>query len=506
MGLMGGFSSPSPAPEFKPVLFPILRDKMNAMPWKRALKEGFSRQFSRQVRLVLLAFIAGLSVTVLLISSLLTSPPAAAGPRATSLSELEKLGKEIFFDTTLSVNKNMSCATCHSAQSGGTAASDASNRSRGLHPGSLFQADDKAPSSTNTFAFRNIQTNAYAVYSPPLHRELNPDGSITMIGGNFWDGRATGFITGRPTQEQAMAPFLGSLEMALPEPACVVNRVVSNDFQQRHTLSYQSVFGTKVDQVNWPSNITQLCSKADQIVDLSSVSDDTTVARAYSNIANALWAYQRSADIVPFSSKFDNVTEGKAQLSTSEQRGLDLFNGKAKCSGCHVTATTKGRAKALFTDYSYDNLGVPRNPQNPVYRFAMINPDGANWIDQGLGAILRHDDKLRSQADVNIGKFKVPTLRNVDRKPNPDFVRAYMHNGYFRSLEQVVDFYNSRDVKPRCKDRFTDIDTAERLGCWPEPEVSQNLNKTELGNLGLNNQDQADLVAFLKTLSDVQTR
>jgi cytochrome c peroxidase len=132
----------------------------------------------------------------------------------------------------------------------------------------------------------------------------------------------------------------------------------------------------------------------------------------------------------------------------------------------------------------------------------MINPEGENWVDNGLGAILRHDDTLREQASQNIGKFKVPTVRNTDQRPTKDFIRSYMHNGYFRSLEQVVDFYNTRDTKPRCTDRFTDVETAEQLGCWPEPEISDNLNTTELGNLNLSQQEQSDLVSFLRTLSD----
>mgnify|MGYP003338716956 FL=1 len=217
---------------------------------KTSLKDGFLRHLRRQGRLLVLALIAGFAMVALLISSFLPTSTASAGTGKNQLSSLEKLGQEIFSETELSVQKNMSCATCHAAQSGGTAASDSSNRSMGLHPGSSFQSADGEPAATNAFAFRNIQTNTYAVYSPPLHRELNPDGSITMIGGNFWDGRAPGFITGRPTQEQAMVPFLGSLEMALPDPACVVNKVVSSDFQRRHPVSYQFVFGSRVDQVD----------------------------------------------------------------------------------------------------------------------------------------------------------------------------------------------------------------------------------------------------------------
>lgn len=113
----------------------------------------------------------------------------------------------------------MFLATCHSISTGGTATSDVSNRKLGLHPCSVLQS---AASESNTFAFRNNQTNAYAVYSPPLHRELAKDGSVMLVGGNVWDGRALGFITGRPTQEKAMVPPLGTFEGELPAPVCVV--------------------------------------------------------------------------------------------------------------------------------------------------------------------------------------------------------------------------------------------------------------------------------------------
>lgn len=422
--------------------------------------------------------------------------------RQSQLSPIESLGKAIFFDTEISVNQNMSCATCHSVASGGTAESDISNRKLGLHPGSKFISYEAEPSASNTFAFRNIQTNGYAVYSPPLHRELAEDGSVTMVGGNFWDGRAVGFITGRPTQEQALVPPLGTLEQELPASACVVRVVTRASNSKRYGVSYQSVFGSSIDSVDWPEGIDQACTLSDSVIDMKTAQDDITIQRAYSNISKALWAYQGSKEVVPFSSKFDSYLDGSATLTASESRGLDLFNGRAKCSACHVSTARPGLSKPLFTDFSYDNLGVPRNPANPVYRFAVINPDGDNWVDEGLGDVLRHDDTLREQANDNIGKFKVPTLRNTDQRPSADFVRSYMHNGYFRSLEQVVDFYNSRDTKPRCSDRFTDAETAERLGCWPEPEISANLNRSELGNLGLSAQEQTDLVSFLKTLSD----
>ena len=417
-------------------------------------------------------------------------------------TKLVAFGRQVFNDETLSVGKNMSCATCHNARSGGTASSDVSNRLLGLHPGSAFESYDKPPTEQNTFAWRNIQTNTYAVFSPPLHRAHASDGSVQMVGGNFWDGRALGFLTGRPTQEQATVPPLGTLEQALPSPACVVARVIQRDKAHPYKISYTSLFGNSLAQVQWPKNLAELCSRSDSVVDMPNGMDDGRIQRAYSNISTALWAYQRSPEIVPFNSRFDAFIHGKGRLTASEQRGYSLFNGKAKCAACHLSTPQPGMPAAMFTDFTYDNLGVPRNPANPIYRYPLINPDGRQWVDLGLGGFLVHQDTLRDQIEPNMGKFKVPTLRNVDRRPNPDFVRSYMHNGYFRSLEQVVDFYNTRDTKPRCSDPFTSVDQAEELGCWPEPEYTKTINTTELGNLGLTPTEQTDLVSFLRTLSD----
>ena len=151
---------------------------------------------------------------------------------------------------------------------------------------------------------------------------------------------------------------------------------------------------------------------------------------------------------------------------------------------------------ALFTDYTFDNLGVPKNPDNPVYD---NNPD---FIDLGLGGFLASRPEYEPFVDANLGKQKVPTLRNVDLRPGNGFTKAYMHNGYFKTLEGVVNFYNTRDVKPACPDPLTREADALAQGCWPAPEVADNVNTDELGNLGLTPAEEAALVAFMKTLSD----
>ena len=131
-------------------------------------------------------------------------------------------------------------------------------------------------------------------------------------------------------------------------------------------------------------------------------------------------------------------------------------------------------------------IGLPKNPLNPFYHATPnFNRDGANWVDPGLGGFLKSAGFSEAIYAPEWGKHKVPTLRNVDQRPFPAFVKAFGHNGVFKSLEEVVAFYNTRDV-----------------AAWPPPEVATNVNTEELGNLGLTPQEEADLVAFMKTLTD----
>ena len=142
----------------------------------------------------------------------------------------------------------------------------------------------------------------------------------------------------------------------------------------------------------------------------------------------------------------------------------------------------------LFTDFTYDNLGVPKNPDNPFYKQdKKFNPEGTEWVDRGLGAFLEGIEKYKKYAAENMGKHKVPTLRSVDLRPSKDFVKVFMHNGFFKTLKDVVHFYNTRD-KPDAK--------------WPEPEIKANVNREELGDLELTPTEEDAIVTFMKTLSD----
>ena len=174
-------------------------------------------------------------------------------------------------------------------------------------------------------------------------------------------------------------------------------------------------------------------------------------------------------------------------LDEPELEGLMLFVTKGKCAECHVLTSVKGQPP-LFTDFTYDNLGVPRNPDNPFYTLpAEWNPDGQEWLDKGLGAYLEGTEKYAQYAQENYGKQKVPTLRNVDLSPREGFVKAFMHNGFFTSLKEVVRFYNTRDVPEEG---------------WPPPEISENVNTEELGDLGMTPEEEDAIVLFMKTLSD----
>jgi cytochrome c peroxidase len=382
---------------------------------------------------------------------------ALSGMSFAQLTPQEQLGKDLFFDQNLSVNRNQSCAACHAPEVGWTGSHKSTNQHGAVYEGSI----------PGRFGNRKPPASAYAPFSSILYFSRKAGGMF--IGGNFWDGRATGERLGSPAAEQALGPFLNPLEQALPNPAAVLSGV-------SFTESYQNLF-------------FQVCGQ--------DPCAPTNINDAYDCIGFAIAAYEASAEVSAFSSKFDAYLAGQVNLTKQERQGLNLFNGKAKCAICHVDT---GKAP-LFTDFTYDNLGVPRNPENPFYSEPDFNPLGAAWIDLGLGGYLQTRIDYATYAKKNLGKFKVPTLRNVDKRPSPEFVKAYSHNGFFKSLQSIVHFYNTRDVLPACPEGYTETQALAN-NCWPLPELSLNLNTKELGDLRLTLDEEAAIVAFLKTLSD----
>jgi len=374
-----------------------------------------------------------LALMVLLLA--LMAIPAYAAPVA--LSTEEELGKYLFFDKDLSLNGNQSCATCHAPEVGYVGPDSEINAHGGVYEGSVPGA----------FGDRKPPTAAYGGDSPILYYD---DGEELWIGGMFWDGRATGWTLGDPLAEQAQGPYLNPMEQALPSAAAVIDIVKASSYADL----FEEVWGEgALDE-----------------------------ADAYDNVGRSVAAYERSVEVNPYTSKYDYYLQGKAKLSVQEKKGLRLFNGKAMCSACHLS---DGDAP-LFTDFTYDNLGIPQNLENPA---TMANPD---WIDPGLGGFLRAAGYAEEEYVAEWGKFKVPTLRNVALKPSRGDTKAYGHNGYFKSLEEIVHYYNTRDL----------VGADWKGEPWPAPEYMETMNTDELGDLGLTELEEEALVEFMKTLSD----
>jgi len=416
------------------------------------------------------------------------------------LTPRQMLGKSIFFDEQLSINLNQACAECHKPETGWTGPIAALNQHGAVYEGSV----------NGLFGNRKPPSSAYATPSPILHYTIERRKAV-FVGGNFWDGRATGEKLGMPAADQAQGPFLNPVEQALPDSACVVYRVCNPKQPGQYPVSFEEVWGAQTCDINWPTDIDEQCKMTDGQVDLSD-KDRSKVDTAYDNIALSIADFEDSPESNQFTSKFDYFLQGKVSLTREERHGLALFRGRARCANCHLIDSlghNSGRQDSkndrdvmpLFTDFKFENIGVPRNPENPWYTMS-LNPDGRDWTDKGLGGFLESRMDYQQFAPENYGKQKVPTLRNVDKRLGPGFVKAYGHNGYFKSLKSIVHFYNTRDVLPVCSDPFTTEEEALAMNCWPEPEVPMNVNTTDLGNLGLSSEQEDAIVAFLKTLSD----
>ena len=383
---------------------------------------------------------------------------------ADALTPKETLGKFLFFDK-ISQPDSMSCAACHAPSFGFTGPIPGINKKGSVYRGAVPQR----------FGNRKPPTAAYATVSPVFHYDSEEG---LFVGGNFWDGRATGGHLGNPAADQALGPFLNPVEQNNPSKLAVLEQVADS----KYAHLWEIVWGQPL-----------------------SLESEADIELNYDRIGLAIAAYEGSPEVNQFTSKFDYYLKGMVELSEQEAWGLELFEGKAMCSLCHISEPGPNGEPPLFTDFTYDNLGVPKNPDNPFYEMdeiylddgTPINPQGADWIDPGLGGFLATLDPAYftsiglNKDDAfaeNMGKHKVPTLRNVDKRSGNKSPKAFTHNGVFKTLEDTVHFYNTRDVKE-----------------WPEPEVAENVNTEELGDLGLTPEEEAAVVAFMKTLSDGYT-
>ena len=351
---------------------------------------------------------------------------SAAGGSVT----MAELGRSLFFDTNLSSGSNQACASCHDPATGFA------------DPRVTVDAPVSEGSPSGAFGDRNAPTAAYASFAPAFGTvaaaDQTPETDSKYEGGQFLDGRALDLVA------QAKGPFLNPVEMANASEAEVVAKVQSASY----SADFLEVFG-------------------------ANAFDDT--ATAYHNIARAIAAFEATAEVNPFSSKFDAYLAGSYTFNASEQRGFDLFidPSGAKCANCHTVGATS--RESLFSNFRYYNIGTPANPQNPIYT---SNP---GYVDEGLGASAAIDPADQA---AERGKFKVPTLRNVE------LTAPYMHNGVYATLEEVVLHY--------------DIQVAN-LFVTPEvndPNIAAEMNAGTYVGLNLSDQDRADLVNFMLTLTD----
>jgi cytochrome c peroxidase len=326
-----------------------------------------------------------------------------------------KLGKMVFYETRLSNPVGQSCASCHSAN---TAFSDPDNAviSEGAVRGS--------------FGYRNAPALTYLSYTPEFYFNTEEQ---TYTGGFFWDGRAS------KLEEQIKFPFFSSFEMNIKDAEELLKRSEHLEF---YSL-YKEIYGA-------PRN-----------------------SEIYlSNICNAVSSYLRSDEFNSFTSKFDYYLRGEAAFTPEEVKGYLLFKDtlKTKCSNCHLVEPGPD-GKILFTDFTYDNIGVPLNDK--IIHYKSANAATQNFRDSGL---------YKTTGNLSaIGQFKVPSLRNIS------LTKPYMHNGYFKTLEEVITFYNKRDVNPKSG--------------WL-PEIGLNKNTDEMGDLKLTDEEESALLAFLQTLTD----
>jgi cytochrome c peroxidase len=452
-------------------------------------------------------------------------PPPKQPPNLVPLTPVEQLGKDIVFDHTLSDPPGYACFTCHTPETGNASPlSSEVNAFFGIPSGVVpGRATNRKPM---TYAM-----TAFCPIGPYFDANLG-----VYIGGTFWDGRTP------DEPHQATQPFIDANEMA---------NLSSNGIQDPVAGGYSALVVKKVQSRPY----THLFKK----VYGPDVFTKYTTPQLYTIITEAIGAYEASAEINPFSSKYDASKYGVPPqnlytLSASEERGRILYGvgpnpsnnpnfGAAQCFQCHssqlllsVQAETDG--KETFAMFCYANIGVPKNPNNPYYENTDratnpygYNPLGTKYIDYGLGSNPNpapDGTKFYNKTPGDIlqfrGLFKNPSVRNSDKRPYPTFVRAYMHNGVFKSLQEVVHFYNKRNIAVNANGQEVAFDLrngppAGYTPLLPPPEVLDNVQNVagltpaqgvsgvtatngQVGNLQLTASQEADVVNFLKILTD----
>jgi cytochrome c peroxidase len=449
---------------------------------------------------------------------------------------VETLGKLMNFDENMSVFKNRACAFCHMPYSGFSGPIPSVNLTMIAYPGSFQYRAGK----------RSAQRYTYSPFYPIL--QYNATQGL-FFGGNFWDSRATGYKIQNPDAEQAQHPPLDPLEMGLPDFACIALRLSQAEYRPL----FETVWGRGALDIKWPSNAEKICATPGGAAIFGtnatpiqlSPEDRVQANRVFDNWGQSLDFFEKGKQVSPFTSKFDAYLAATAAgqpspLTPTELAGYNLFKGKGNCNSCHVDGrgttllpgmvdTSKvATVNPLFTCFGSANEGLPLNPRNAffyetkpdAYGFTP-NPYGFGYRDLGMGTFLRSGFgaapnpnsewvPLAPQVD---GQFQVSTARNAamaptqcptTEAPGPYFQKEFFHNGYIKSLKQLVHFYNTRD-EPGYAYPVTSghcpPGTIEKVTCWPRPEVRNNLDMTT-GKLGLTDLEEDQIVAFLMTLTD----
>lgn len=377
------------------------------------------------------------SLILLTLAACLTACDGSGPPR---LSAAAQIGKEIFHDSDLSRSGRQSCATCHVPEN-----AHAPTNPSAVQPGG---------GNRDIPGFRATPSLRYLHLTP----RFSFDREGVPSGGFAWDGRAPSLAM------QANEPFFALHEMANTSPDEVVAKVA----RAAYAPAFKKVFGADI------------------------FSDP---AAAMGRITFTLQQYQlEDRAFHPFDSKFDRFLEGKVALDAAEARGLALFNDpkKGNCAACHSSARRADGIHPLFTDFTFDNIGVPRNELIP----ATADP---SYFDLGLCDPKSLDLSTRTEF---CGRFKVPTLRNVTTR------HVFFHNGKFTDLKEVMKFYVQRDTHPELWYPKAADGSVLKFNDLPE-KYRDNVNTKEVPydrKLGdkpaLSEQEIDDVLRFLATLED----
>jgi cytochrome c peroxidase len=371
--------------------------------------------------------------------------PAAENPAAPGDTPAVALGRRLFFDRSLSEPAGTSCASCHDPARAFAGGNQAAiGVARGSRPGH--------------FARRNTPSVLYLKYVPRFHYYQEEDAPLpSAFGGFFWDGRADSIAA------LVRQPLTNPDEMNNRDARQIAGKLRAGGY----AADFQRALGASLDDPE----------------------------AALAALGRALEAFLTSPAMAPFASKYDAYVRGRAVFTAEEELGLKLFSNpdKGNCSSCHLlTVTSPTPERSMFTDYGYDAVAVPRNRKLPVARHA-------DAFD--LGLCERTDKHLPSSDEKWCASFRTPSLRNVALRP------AFMHNGVFTNLRDVVAFYATRATDPfrwyKSRVKFDDVPAKWR------GQVNVNsipYNRRAGDTPALDDREIDAIVAFLRTLTDAAYR